>query len=241
MLANASSAGSAVKMTTSFKIKEDEVDFYDNETQVYLATETNKHRQFVLKLFGFELYFFGRKNLNHHEFMHTLVGTFISDLEASEVNGVMMYPIKISLPPKYSRVLFFESQRIKEEWKEYLKNAALSMNFEDYYVEGELLGKGSMGDVKMCSRKADNKKYAVKIVAKSKQSRKDMELQKREIEALKMCQHPNLIGFYDFFENNNLYHIVIEYLAGGDLFDYLERRDFKISEHRAKILFIQIA
>lgn len=59
---------------------------------------------------------------------------------------------------------------------DYLKNAALSMNFEDYYEEGELLGKGSMGDVKMCLRKKDKRKYAVKIVQKSKQSRKDMEL-----------------------------------------------------------------
>lgn len=100
--------------------------------------------------------------------MHTLVGTFISNLDASEVNGTLMYPLKISLPPKYSRVLFFETQKIKDEWTSYLKNAALSMNFEDYYVEGELLGKGSMGDVKMCSRKKDGKKYAVKIVAKSK-------------------------------------------------------------------------
>jgi len=122
----------------------------------------------------------------------------------------------------------------------YLKAASLSMNFEEFYIEKELLGKGSMGDVKMCERLKDGKKYAVKIIQKNKQNRKDMELQKREIEALKMCQHPNLIGFYDFFENANLYHIVIEYLSGGDLFDYLERRDFKIDEARAKTITRQI-
>ena len=37
----------------------------------------------------------------------------------------------------------------------YLKTAALSMNFEDFYIEKNLLGKGSMGDVMLCERLKD--------------------------------------------------------------------------------------
>ena len=45
----------------------------------------------------------------------------------------------------------------------------------------------------------------------------------------------------DIFENNDYIYIVMEYLSGGDLFSYLERRDFVITEQRAKELTYQIA
>lgn len=118
----------------------------------------------MLKLFGFELYFFGRKNLTRHEFMHTLVGTFISSVDAQMIDGTTYFPIKISLPPRYSRILFFQSEDIKKAWINYLKEASLSMTFEDFYEEGELLGNGSMGDVKLCKHKVMGKSYAVKII-----------------------------------------------------------------------------
>jgi len=56
-----------------------------------------------------------------------------------------------------------------------------------------------------------------------------------------MCQHPNLIGFYDFFEDNSFFYMVLEYMDGGDLFDYLDRRDFKLEEDRAREISLQIA
>ena len=65
-------------------------------------------------------------------------------------------------------------------------------------------------------------------------SLKDMELLKREIEVLKVCQHPNIIRFYDVFENSDFIYIVMEYLKGGDFFNYLESKNFKISEQRAR-------
>jgi calcium-dependent protein kinase len=57
-----------------------------------------------------------------------------------------------------------------------LKEASLSMNFNDFYEEGRLLGNGSMGDVKMCIHKSTGAEYAVKIIVKNKTNRKDMEL-----------------------------------------------------------------
>jgi serine/threonine protein kinase len=49
-----------------------------------------------------------------------------------------------------------------------------------------------------------------------------------------MCQHPNIIKLVDFFETNEQYYIVLDYMKGGDLFDYLSKRGFNISEDRAK-------
>lgn len=68
-----------------------------------------------------------------------------------------------------------------------------------------------------------------------------MELQRREIEILKMCQHPHIIRLLDIFENQDYIYIVMEKLSGGDLFTYLEKRDFEISESRAKEFTHQLA
>lgn len=45
-----------------------------------------------------------------------------------------------------------------------------------------------------------------------------------EIDVLKMCQHPNIIRLIDVFENHKYFYIVLEYLKGGDLYDYLKNR-----------------
>lgn len=73
-------------------------------------------------------------------------------------------------------------------------------------------------------------------MTKKEMSVQDIELQKREIEILKMCQHPYIIRLLDIFENQDQIYIVMEMLNGGDLFTYLEKRSFEISEKRAKTL-----
>jgi serine/threonine protein kinase len=42
----------------------------------------------------------------------------------------------------------------------------------------------------------------------------------------------------DLFENSEYYYIVLEYMEGKDLFDYLEARGFMIGETRAKEIAI---
>jgi len=49
-----------------------------------------------------------------------------------------------------------------------------------------------------------------------------------------MCQHPNIITLIDIFENSEFYYIVLDYMAGSDLFDYIKARDFDLKERRVK-------
>jgi serine/threonine protein kinase len=44
----------------------------------------------------------------------------------------------------------------------------------------------------------------------------------------------------DLFENSDYYYIVLEYMEGKDLFDYLSQRSFAVSEERTKELALQI-
>ena len=66
----------------------------------------------------------------------------------------------------------------------------------------------------------------------------DLELVRAEIEILKICQHPNIIKLYDIFETPEYFYIIMEYCSGGDLFSYIEKRNFKLPEKKAcEIIF----
>ena len=49
-----------------------------------------------------------------------------------------------------------------------------------------------------------------------------------------MCQHPSIIKLLDLFESSEHYYIVLEYMQGKDLFDYIAKRDYRLCEDRAK-------
>jgi serine/threonine protein kinase len=55
------------------------------------------------------------------------------------------------------------------------------------------------------------KKVAVKVIKKKDMSLNEVELQKREIEVLKLCQHPNIIRLLDVFENPEYIYIGKDY------------------------------
>lgn len=94
-------------------------------------------------------------------------------------------------------------------------------NVADSYKFEKTLGKGQFGLVKMAVQIATGKKVAIKQVKKKNMSHIEIYQQRREIEVLKMCQHINIISLLDLFENSDYYYMVIEYMQGADLFDYL--------------------
>ena len=76
-------------------------------------------------------------------------------------------------------------------------------NLYDYYEIRDTLGKGKFGLVKSAIHKSTGKMVAVKLMSKKEMTVSDVELQRREIEILKMCQHPNIIRLLDIFENQD--------------------------------------
>lgn len=44
----------------------------------------------------------------------------------------------------------------------------------------------------------------------------------------------------DLFENCDYYYIILEYMQGKDMFDYIQIRNFHLSEKRVKELAFQI-
>jgi serine/threonine protein kinase len=78
---------------------------------------------------------------------------------------------------------------------------------------------------------------AIKMIKKTNMNAHDLSFHRREIDMLKMCQHPNIIKLIDVYESLDFIFIILEYMEGGDLFDFLEIRDHHISEKPALKIF----
>jgi serine/threonine protein kinase len=52
--------------------------------------------------------------------------------------------------------------------------------------------------------------------------------------------HPNIVKLYECFEDTNEYHLVMEYLEGGDLFDYIRSKGGVVSERETAQIGFQI-
>ena len=121
-----------------------------------------------------------------------------------------------------------------------MKESVGYANLFDYYTLSDTLGQGQFGLVKLAQHKKTGQQVAIKTVKKKDMKSIEVYQQRREIEVLKMCQHPNIIKLIDLFENSDYYYIVLEFMQGKDLFDYLKSRDFNISEDRARDLTLQV-
>ena len=152
--------------------------------------------------------------------MHNLVGVYIRE-EPEEIlpNGGIVYPFKLIFPPNKGRTYFLLSKQERDDWVYVIKKSIGYSNIEDYYeIRGDL-GKGKFGLVKLATHKKTGKFVAIKVIRKKDLKLKELELQKREIEVLKICQHPNIIRLLDVFENP-------EYIYIGKLFLFVNIKQF---------------
>ena len=109
----------------------------------------------------------------------------------------------------------------KAKIAEILNYAAKSgQNIKKYHkLEVDKLGKGKFGTVRLGHLKNDeSQKYAVKTIIKNRM-KGDIESLSKEVELLMKQDHPNIVRFYERYEDNDYFHIVMEFCPGGTLID----------------------
>ncbi|KAH8067963.1 calmodulin-dependent protein kinase [Aureococcus anophagefferens] len=87
--------------------------------------------------------------------------------------------------------------------------------------------------VRLAINRTNKDKFAVKVVHKNK-------LKKQDIDALHVgiiskLQHPHVVKYFDFTQDRSHYYIVLEVVAGGELFDRIVQRVY-YSEKEARDL-----
>lgn len=108
------------------------------------------------------------------------------------------------------------------------------------YILGETLGIGSFGKVKLASHQHTRHQVAVKILNRKKIKSLDMVGKiKREIQNLKLFSHPHIIKLYEVISTPTDIFMVMEYVCGGELFEYIVKHG-KLSEDAARTFFQQI-
>ena len=103
------------------------------------------------------------------------------------------------------------------------------------------IGEGKFGLVKLGVHKSTKEKVAIKIIQKSSMKDNDAELVRTEIDIMKLCHHPNIVRLLDHFENAEYIFIIMEYLSGGSLTNYIKKSKFTLSEKRILEIIYQIA
>ncbi|KAL9633682.1 MAG: hypothetical protein Q9164_004556 [Protoblastenia rupestris] len=126
---------------------------------------------------------------------------------------------------------------------------------------GKTIGKGASGRVRKARHKYTGQDAAIKII--SKKSAKMLRSEslaamdtmvqsadakgqrvmpfgiERECAIMKLIEHPNIISLYDVWENRGELYLVLEYVEGGELFNYISGNG-KLPEYEAVRIFRQI-
>jgi serine/threonine protein kinase len=76
---------------------------------------------------------------------------------------------------------------------------------------------------------------AVKIVDREALEVKEEADLRQEVAIMRTLDHPNIVHMYDFFEHEDYFFLVLEYVAGGELFDRIVQKTC-YSENEARAL-----
>ncbi|XP_062313108.1 serine/threonine-protein kinase SIK1 isoform X2 [Osmerus eperlanus] len=108
-----------------------------------------------------------------------------------------------------------------------------------FYEIIRTLGKGNFAVVKLARHKVTKTQVAIKIIDKTRLNPSNLEKIYREVQIMKLLNHPHIIKLYQVMETKDMLYIVTEYAKNGEMFDYLTSNG-RMSEDEARRKFWQI-
>ena len=210
------------------------------ENYIYKVSATNKLKKYYLVLINKDIYYYKSEDKKEVQGMHNLSGCFVKDNGTKTINEKVYYSFSLVFPSK-ERSFYCNTKEIYDNFTNKLKEAFGYLNFFDYYEMLDDLGEGIFGSVKLGVEKKTKERVAIKIIKKKKAKPSDIELVRTEIDVMKLCHHPNVVHLLDHFENAEYIFIVMEYIRGGRLTDYMKEKKFRFTEKRAAELIYEIA
>ncbi|KAL1561736.1 Phosphoenolpyruvate carboxylase kinase 4 [Salvia divinorum] len=103
----------------------------------------------------------------------------------------------------------------------------MSGELERDYTVGDEIGRGRYGVVSRCHSAATGECFAVKSIDKRliQDDAVDSLCLQNEAKLMQLVSgHPNVVGVFDVYEDDDFLHVVLEYCGGGDLFQRITAR-----------------
>ena len=93
-----------------------------------------------------------------------------------------------------------------------------SRRLHDVYDTSDavILGEGMSGRVSTCRHRYTGELFALKTLSVQK-LKVDMDELRQEIDILRRLDHPNIVKVYETFEEEGLFHVVMELCCGGQV------------------------
>ena len=114
-------------------------------------------------------------------------------------------------------------------------------DFSENYEIKESIGEGRNSSVNIGIKKDTGENVTIKTIKKNKESKNEEELIHYEIDILKFCQHKNIVQLIDYFENMEEIIIVLKYIKGNTLGNFLKEKNFNLNESEVANIIYQIA
>ncbi|KAG8002022.1 Serine/threonine-protein kinase SIK2 [Nibea albiflora] len=89
-----------------------------------------------------------------------------------------------------------------------------------FYDIERTLGKGNFAVVKLARHRITKTEVAIKIIDKTQLDAVNLEKIYREVQIMKMLDHPHIIKLYQVMETKNMLYLVTEYAKNGEIFDF---------------------
>ena len=155
-----------------------------------------------------------------------------SEIIIKKINSIDYYCFILMSQKGKAQWYLTPDKKIYIDWVESLKLAMKYKDILDQYEFKEIVGKGKFSVVYCAYDKINKRKVAIKRIDKTILKLSELELIKTEIDILKICQHPYVIGLYDVIETFNTMDIILEYCQIGNLYNYLYKKNFQLTEQQ---------
>ena len=106
-----------------------------------------------------------------------------------------------------------------------------------YYKINKVIGKGAFGIVYKAFELCSGRRVAVKQIKIDEQNKN---LVLKEVEVLKKVEHPNIVQYFNFLKEDNYMFIIMEFLEGGTLKEYIKENQDNITEDISREIIKQI-